>query len=119
MTRRQWIHLCNNTKNGIANHDCTRERKIYCMLILWMSTFALLLNLLVNEMFANGIEYSKQDLRLSAPSDGVPQMGPDRRRRTPCRLLVNLLPHHATPAPIKVVICGCTERDKLLHMQAA
>ncbi|GAA5974074.1 hypothetical protein JCM8115_002312, partial [Rhodotorula mucilaginosa] len=47
----QWrIHIRDDTKIGIANHDCMGKRKIYYTRILWMATLALLLDLDLDKM---------------------------------------------------------------------
>ncbi|GAA5973997.1 hypothetical protein JCM8115_001598, partial [Rhodotorula mucilaginosa] len=88
----QWrIHIRDDTKIGIANHDCMGKRKIYYTRILWMATLALLLDLDLDKMASYGVEYDETSAHQHLPSrfrdSALPAAGDP-----PCILPTNSLP---------------------------
>ena len=106
----QWrIHIRDDTKIGIANHDCMGKRKIYYTRILWMATLALLLNLDLDEMASYGVEYDETSAHQHLPSrfrdSALPAAGDP-----PCILPTNSLPRHAAPAAVNALVVSAAIR---------
>lgn len=104
-----WIHIRDDAKIGIADHDCTGKRKIYYTRILWTSTLALLLNLDLDEMASYGVKYDKTTARQRLPSrfrdSALPAAG-----NPPCILPNNSLQSHATSAAVDALVVSAAIR---------